>query len=30
VLAVFRWKIGVLPLLGGAALAGVLLHEVLR
>ena len=30
VLAVFRWKIGVLPLLGGAAVAGVLLHEVLR
>ena len=28
-LAVFRWKIGVLPLLGGAALAGVLLHEIL-
>jgi chromate transporter len=30
VLAVFRWRIGVLPLLGGAALAGVLLNEALR
>ncbi len=30
VLAVFRWRIGVLPLLGGAALAGVLWHEVVR
>lgn len=28
VLAVFRWRIGMLPLLGGATLAGVLLHEV--
>jgi chromate transporter len=28
VLAVFRWKVGVLPLLGGAALAGVLLHRM--
>ena len=30
VLAVFRWKIGVLPLLGGAALVGVLLHLGIR
>ena len=30
VLVVFRWKVGVLPLLGAAMLAGVLLHEVLR
>jgi chromate transporter len=29
-LAVFRWKIGLLPLLGGAALAGVVLREVVR
>jgi chromate transporter len=27
-LALFRWKIGLLPLLGGAALAGVVLREV--
>jgi chromate transporter len=30
VFAVFRWKVGVLPLLAGAAVAGVLLHEVTR
>ena len=29
VLAVFRWKVGVLPLLGGAALAAVLLQASL-
>jgi chromate transporter len=29
VLAVFRWKVGVLPLLGAAALAGIVFHEVL-
>jgi chromate transporter len=29
VLAVFRWKIGVLPLLGAAALTGIVFHEVL-
>jgi hypothetical protein len=29
ILAIFRFKLGMLPVLGGAALAGILLHLAL-